>query len=131
MKTKIMMMAFILLTLVVIGVAVGQDDEDSDPVRMDTTAFETLKRPAALFDHDTHNEQAELEDCSVCHHVWEDGKIVEGESSEDSPCSECHSIEGSADNKMALANAYHTQCRGCHIKTGKGPLLCGECHKKE
>lgn len=123
-------MAFILLTLGAFGIAAGQD-EDSDISRMDTSAFDTLRRPAALFDHDTHNEKAQLEDCEACHHVWENGKIVEGESSEDSPCSECHSIKANADNGMALANAFHTQCRTCHIDTGKGPLLCGQCHKKE
>ncbi|WDP93112.1 MAG: cytochrome c3 family protein [Desulfobacter sp.] len=112
------------------GLAVGQDEE-SEQSRIDASAFDTLKRPAALFDHDTHNEAAGVEDCEVCHHVWENGKIVEGESSEDSPCSECHSLKATPENKMALANAYHTQCRTCHIDKGKGPLLCGECHKKE
>ncbi len=98
---------------------------------MDTSAFETLRRPAALFDHDAHNEKAGLEDCAVCHHVWENGKIVEDESSEDSSCSECHGLKPGPENSMALANAYHTQCRTCHIDAGKGPLLCGQCHKNK
>lgn len=130
MNKKIFIILFILLTLGALGVATGQD-EASEIIRMDTSAFETLRRPAALFDHDTHNENAELEDCEVCHHVWEDGRVVEGESSEDSPCSDCHGIQASGDNGMALANAFHTQCRACHIDIGKGPMLCGECHKKE
>ena len=129
MKKNILIIGFILLVL---GIAsqVFCQDEESEEVRMDTSAFETLQRPAALFDHDTHNETAELEDCAVCHHVWEDGKLVEDESSEDSPCSECHSLSPTADNAMSLSNAFHTQCRSCHIETGKGPLLCGQCHKK-
>jgi len=129
MKTKIMAMAFILLTLGAWGTVFGQD-EDPEIVRMDTSAFDTTRRPAALFDHDQHNENAGLEDCAVCHHVWEEGKIVEDESSEDSPCSECHGLRPGPENSMALANAYHTQCRTCHIDSGKGPLLCGQCHKK-
>lgn len=129
MKTKILIMAFILLILGVWGYAFGQDDE-FEAIRMDNSAFETVRRPAALFDHDDHNEKAGLEDCAVCHHVWENGKIVEDESSEDSSCSECHGITPGPENTMALANAYHTQCRTCHIDAGKGPLLCGQCHKK-
>ena len=102
-----------------------------DLVRIEASGFDTLRRPAALFDHDTHNEMAQIDDCAVCHHVWENGKIVEDESSEDSPCSECHGLTATPENSMPLANAFHTQCRGCHVATGKGPLLCGECHKKE
>lgn len=129
MKTKILIMSFILLTLGAWGYAFGQDD-DLEADRMDTSAFETIRRPAALFDHDDHNEKAGLEDCAVCHHVWEEGKIVEDESSEDMACSECHGLRPGPENTMALANAYHTQCRTCHSDVGKGPLLCGQCHKK-
>lgn len=130
MKTKILILAFILLALGTLGGAWGQDEE-AEESRMDTSAFETLRRPAALFDHDAHNETAGLEDCAVCHHVWENGKIVEDESSEDSSCSECHGLKPGPENSMALANAYHTQCRTCHIDAGKGPLLCGQCHKNK
>lgn len=130
MKTKILLMAFILLTLGAWGYAAGQDDV-AEASRMDTSAFEKLRRPAALFDHDEHNEKAALEDCAVCHHVWENGKVVEDESSEDSSCSECHGLEPGPENSMALANAYHTQCRTCHSDAGKGPLLCGQCHKNK
>lgn len=99
-------------------------------IRMETSAFETTRRPAAVFDHDEHNEAAELDDCGACHHVWEDGRIVEGESSEDSPCSECHGLKPTPENRMGLANAFHTQCRSCHMDMGQGPLLCGQCHRK-
>ncbi len=129
MKTKILMMAFILLILGAWGYASDQQDA-AESARMDTSAFKKLRRPAALFDHDEHNEKAGLEDCALCHHVWETGKIVDGESSEDRSCSECHGLVPGPENSMALANAYHTQCRTCHIDAGKGPLLCGQCHKK-
>ena len=129
MKTKILILVLILSVFGTWTMVWGQGDEEE--VRMDTSAYETLRRPAALFDHDTHNEAAELEDCAICHHVWEDGTLVEDESSEDSPCSECHGLVPGPENSMSLSNAFHTQCRSCHITTGKGPLLCGECHKKE
>ena len=126
MKAKIFIVAMIFMGLG--GYAFGQDGDQE--IRMDTSAFETLRRPPAVFDHDTHNDNAELDDCGICHHVWENGQLVEDDSSEDSPCSECHGIEPGPDNSMSLANAFHTQCRTCHIDTGQGPLLCGQCHKK-
>lgn len=115
------------------GFFIGYSDcaiAGDDLVRMDTSAFDQLRRPAAVFDHDAHNEAAQVDDCAVCHHVWENGKLVPDESSEDSPCSDCHGLTAGADNPMPLVNAFHTQCRSCHVQQGKGPLLCAECHKK-
>ncbi len=115
------------------GIASGQNkgrEEIQVLSRIETTGFLHLKRPPALFDHDEHNDIAEIDDCAVCHHVWENGQLVADESSEDSPCSECHGLDSGPDNSMALANAFHTQCRTCHIDGGKGPLLCGQCHRK-
>ncbi|MDD9305046.1 MAG: cytochrome c3 family protein [Desulfobacter sp.] len=128
MKLQSLIIVFILLTLGAWGAMASDNGEES---RMDVSAFENPQRPAALFDHDTHNENAELEDCAICHHVWENGQVVEDESSEDSPCSECHGLVPGPENAMSLSNAFHTQCRTCHIDTGKGPLLCGQCHKKQ
>ena len=130
---KIHILMITLLLVVCGGVCAGYSEPNAgegDLVRMDTSAFDQLQRPAALFDHDAHNDAAGLDDCAVCHHVWENGKIVPDESSEDTPCSDCHGLTAGPDNPMPLANAFHTQCRGCHVKQGKGPLLCGECHKK-
>lgn len=140
MKSRILRTAYLLIALGLSlfgmlspGFSQGSDvgQEAAEIIRMDTSAFESLRRPAAVFDHDTHNETAGLDECSTCHHVWENGTLVADESSEDSPCAECHGITPGPDNTMALANAYHTQCRTCHIDQGKGPLLCGQCHKKE
>ncbi len=125
MKTKLFIIILGLIALSAMAGFSGQDES-----RMDTSAFEKNRRPAALFDHDDHNEKAELDDCWVCHHVWEDGKLVIDESSEDTPCSDCHGLTPQPDNDMALANAFHTQCRTCHFDKGKGPVLCGQCHRK-
>ncbi len=47
--------------------------------------FQDPIRVPAIFVHDRHNESAEIEACSRCHHVFE---------------------------------------------SGKGPIVCGQCHKK-
>ncbi len=90
-------------------------------------AFVHPTRPAAVFAHDEHNEKAGIEDCAACHHVWEDGKLVEGESSEDEKCSSCHQIKPES-GKTGLRNAYHKLCSNCHIEEDKGPVTCAGCH---
>ncbi|MCF8031260.1 MAG: cytochrome c family protein [Desulfohalobiaceae bacterium] len=94
-------------------------------------AFPTRQRPAVVFEHDGHNVRAGVYDCSVCHHVYEDGERVEGLMSVGQECSDCHGLEESEDNAVPLREAYHTQCMGCHGDTGKGPLACGECHVQD
>jgi hypothetical protein len=90
--------------------------------------FVKPRRPPAVFRHDEHNELAGIEECHVCHHVYdENGKLVEDESSEDQSCSDCHELARSG-NKPALMKAFHSNCKGCHKKQKKGPLMCGQCH---
>ncbi|MCF8076978.1 MAG: cytochrome c family protein [Desulfotignum sp.] len=103
----------------------GQDLE-----RLDPWAFESPRRPGAVFSHDDHIFLAD-DDCSVCHHVYEDGELVSDESSDDLYCSDCHSLKPAPDNPMPLEAAYHNLCRDCHFDRGEGPVLCGECHVKE
>lgn len=86
-------------------------------------------RPPVRFLHDDHNEAAGLHDCAVCHHVYADGKKVEGEMSAGMACSECH-LSGKSDTVLDLIRAYHLQCRGCHIQEKAGPITCGQCHRK-
>ncbi|THB75338.1 MAG: acidic cytochrome c TcmA [Desulfobacteraceae bacterium] len=127
MKTKLLLiiMGFILL----LG-AIGAYSQDEEIVVMDTSAFENTQRPASVFDHDIHNEMAGLEDdCAICHHVYDGKTLVEGESSEDSYCADCHSLSKTAENDVPLRAAYHKRCKSCHFETNKGPVLCGECHK--
>jgi hypothetical protein len=96
---------------------------------VDNSVFESPRRPPSVFLHDEHNEIAEIDDCAACHHVYEDGELVEGESSEDQSCSECHDRDGS-DGMPSLIKAFHLNCKGCHEAQGRGPIMCGECHQK-
>ncbi len=94
-------------------------------------AFKAGERPAAIFDHDVHNEKAGLDDCAVCHHgATDDGKRDPGGSSEGVPCADCHKVKADK-GRTDLMTAYHTQCKGCHEEKGKGPLACGECHVRQ
>lgn len=99
----------------------------SDMVKIEGAAFGSPERPAAVFKHDDHNEKAKLEDCAVCHHgVDAKGALAQGESSEGTPCADCHAVKNA--KGTPLMRAYHRQCQGCHETAGKGPTGCGECH---
>ncbi len=92
--------------------------------------FDNPVRAPAVFEHDAHNETAELEDCTVCHHLYVDGELVEDESSEDQACSECHAVSDSSDSP-SLRRAFHLNCKGCHLESSAGPIMCAECHRND
>lgn len=100
-----------------------------DMVIVDNDVFDKPQRPPAVFEHEAHNEKAEIEECNLCHHIYEEGKLVEDESSEDQRCSDCHGLEAE-ENQPGLMKAYHLNCKGCHLKKKSGPVMCGECHVK-
>ena len=100
-----------------------------DMTVVDNSDFPSPQRPPSVFAHDLHNETAGIDDCAECHHVYEDGKRVEDESSEGQSCSECHDLQGSGD-QPSLIKAFHANCKGCHQEQDKGPIMCGECHIK-
>lgn len=99
-----------------------------DVTRVADTAFTTRMRPPVSFPHDQHNEKAKIDQCQVCHHVYEHGKKIDSISSEGTKCSECHTIQ--AGDPMPLVAAYHNLCKGCHMQTKTGPVQCAECHAK-
>ena len=98
-----------------------------DMTVIDNRVFGNPKRPPAVFEHDRHNELAAIEECSVCHHLYEDGQLVEDESSEDQSCADCHEMQDNG-RKPGLMKAFHTNCKSCHREQKKGPLMCGQCH---
>lgn len=87
-------------------------------------------RPTAQFDHDTHNEIADLEEsCALCHHLFDElGNIIPDESSEEMACRECH--DSGKKGLPKTEAAFHNRCKGCHIAIGQGPISCGQCHAK-
>jgi len=127
---KLKRLIFISAVLLIISAFYAYSGEDTPTV--DNTVFEHPQRAAAVFDHDDHNEKAMMtDDCSVCHHVYENRQKVEDESSEDSACSECHSLKPTSENAIPLRMAFHKRCKECHFESNKGPVLCGECHIKK
>ncbi|MFO7784563.1 MAG: acidic tetraheme cytochrome c3 TmcA [Thermodesulfobacteriota bacterium] len=106
--------------------AVSQDEYSVFP----PDAFPNPRRPVSLFTHEDHMVFDTIEDCYACHHLYVEGRLVEGESSDGTPCGECHGLEpggGGTD----LLRAYHGRCKGCHEEEQAGPIACGECHSRK
>ncbi len=61
--------------------------------------------------------------CSYCHQT-----LAKGQNYPKS-CLDCHEKEDLEDSKIAKnADAFHTQCIGCHKEVGSGPTDCNSCH---
>lgn len=126
MKPRLFATGFTVV-LFILAVAALSVYAQEDVTEVSDSVFGKRMRPSAVFRHDEHNEAAEIEECTACHHVYEDGKPVEDESSEDMECSECH-VEAGRGYPMEVVNIYHTLCKGCHMEQKAGPVMCGECH---
>jgi glycyl-tRNA synthetase (class II) len=124
-KGIITLLAIILVFVLMFASAHSQDEI----IQVDNDMFLNPQRPVSVFRHEEHNETAEIEDCTQCHHLYEDGKLVEDESSEDMRCADCH--EGKkVESTPSLMQAFHLNCKGCHQEKKSGPVMCGECHVK-
>ena len=120
----------IILTVIVSIIAVFSASSQDEVKFVKDGAFTSHMRPPVPFVHDQHNETAQIEDCSACHHVYQDGRRVDGETSLGTMCSECHTLS-KGDNPMSLVRVYHLQCKGCHLEKKAGPVLCSDCDRKE
>lgn len=117
----------LIMAMALACATVAFSQEDMKVIAPD--AFGKLTRPASAFVHDQHNEKAGVEDCVICHHGGTDGKKDTSASSEGTPCSDCHAVKAGKD-RTSLNRAYHRQCITCHQEKGKGPMACGQCHKR-
>lgn len=118
---------WLLIALLLIGVWLIPAFSQEDMEVVDDAGFAKKQRPPAVFQHDAHNETAQIEECNECHHVYDNGEKLEDESSEDQSCSDCHEENGSG-NQPGLRKAFHLNCKGCHLKNKLGPVMCGSCH---
>lgn len=132
--TRILAPLAVIITVVLIFLAApflnkGAFSQD-DMVVVPTSAFDSPERPAVRFEHDNHNELAEIEDCETCHHGKTDDGLIDLETSTDGEsCDSCHPVKPE-NGETPLMRSYHKQCTSCHTTSLKGPVVCGECHRK-
>ena len=122
-KTAAGIVVSVCMGLLLLASASAQDEM----TQVDNRSFRNPQRPASVFQHDAHNEAAEIEECNECHHIYENGVKSEDESSEDQMCADCHT-QASGGDRPTLLQAFHGNCKGCHLQRTSGPILCGQCH---
>jgi len=127
-KTKFFVYTAVFCLFLMIGILPAVSQEDIKTVN--DSAFIKLTRPPVTFFHDAHNEKADIEECNVCHHLFENGERLDDDDSIGMECSECHLLK-TQDAIVDLIRVYHLQCGGCHLEQKTGPVLCGECHRRE
>ena len=120
---------YLLVSVLVSGCMLMVAGAQENMTAVDNSVFVKPERSQAVFRHESHNEKAKIDDCNTCHHVFKAGKKLEDASSEDKRCSDCHGPTNSG-GTPSLRKAFHFNCRGCHEKSIKGPVMCGECHIK-
>ena len=120
-----------ILFAVIIAVILGFSalDDGKTITFLENASFTNPQEPPSAFDHDFHDLDLEIE-CEECHHVYENGVLVKDKCSDDKRCIECHPLKANDEYKTPLLQAFHSMCQDCHIKKEKGPVMCGDCHKR-
>jgi hypothetical protein len=116
----------------------------SDEVSIQSSLWKSPKYGPSKLTHKKHVDEHKVA-CQDCHHVYKDGKNVWKEGDDVQRCDACHTCvkTGKAlkdatpeQKKLSLFNAYHNNCKGCHVKynkekkSNKAPFKCTACHKK-
>jgi len=113
MKKFAMLMAVVMMTVFSASMIVAADAPDSITIK-----DVQKSKPPVVFPHKEHVKHMK---CADCHHKDAAGK--------EQKCFNCHKAEKKGD-AVALKDAMHTKCKGCHQKMAKGPTKCDGCHKK-
>ena len=122
-KAAIAVVALFLAAAFVLP-ALGQEDI----VSLADPAFGTLRRPASQFNHAKHTDDFGI-GCEYCHHQgMENGEFIPSDDPGADKCADCHAVN--PESGTSLRNAYHKLCENCHEREKKGPIMCGECHKR-
>jgi len=92
--------------------------------------FQPRTRGPVYFRHSTH--EAAGVSCTACHHDYVSGRNRWRPGLPVEKCQTCHREEPQA-GKLDLKNAFHRQCKDCHLKSRQrgrmaGPVKCQECH---
>jgi hypothetical protein len=89
-------------------------------------------KPPVKFSHRVH--EARRVACAQCHHDYQGRRNIWREGQPVAKCEACHGLRPEA-RRPDVKNAYHRQCKGCHLRLRQqgrqaGPIECQACHLK-
>ena len=90
------------------------------------------EKPPVWFSHKLHEDRRI--DCRQCHHEWQGKRNLWKQGQPVKQCRTCHDLKAQG-RRPDLKNAYHRQCKGCHLKLRQqgrkaGPMECRDCHRE-
>jgi hypothetical protein len=120
-----------LMVIVLLGAKNLGPTVPNPATTLQSNKFQPRTKGPVLFRHQPH-EAARLA-CSACHHDYTGGRNVWRQGLPVSKCEACHLVQPRA-GRLDLKNAFHRQCKGCHLKLRQqggqaGPIKCQECHR--
>ncbi|MGQ9920828.1 MAG: cytochrome c3 family protein [Desulfobacca sp.] len=98
---------------------------------LNSQSFQPREKGPVLFRHQPH-EAAGIA-CTACHHDYVRGRNVWRQGQPVAACESCHQVQPRP-KMLDLKNAFHRQCKGCHLQSGRqgrpaGPIRCEQCHQ--
>jgi len=124
--------AALVLCLCCLLAAQGGRPTTPQPVSpLDSKSFQPREKGPVLFRHQPHEAAGVA--CTACHHDYVQGRNRWRQGQPVAPCEECHPVRARPD-RLDLKNAFHRQCKGCHLKRRQqaqraGPTRCEDCHR--
>jgi hypothetical protein len=120
-------MAIILL----LGAKILGPTEPKPVSPLQSNKFQPRTKSPVLFRHQPH-EGAGLS-CTACHHDYAGGRNIWRQGLPVQKCEACHLVQPRA-GLLDLKNAFHRQCKACHLKLRQrggtaGPIKCQDCHR--
>jgi hypothetical protein len=93
---------------------------------------DSRRKPPVTFRHRLHEARGLA--CTQCHHEYQGRRNVWREGQPVQKCQACHGLRPKA-RCLDLKNAYHRQCKGCHLRLQQqgrraGPIKCRDCHRR-
>lgn len=133
-RTMFLLLFLSMVALVLGGVGRAEDPAKSSPKTAIPPVRIVISYPIGespkmgtvqkYFSHESHSQEYKVA-CTVCHHVYENGKNIWNEGMPIQKCSECHDasvLEGRKDLAAGFqlrSSLDHPSCALCH-RAGKG-----------
>jgi hypothetical protein len=125
-------LVLLLVALVaLLGAKILGPTEPKPVSTLQSNKFQPRTKGPVLFRHQPH-EAAGLK-CAECHHDYVHGRDQWRQGLPVQKCEACHLVQSRA-GQLDLKNAFHRQCKACHLKFRQrgctsGPTKCQDCHR--
>jgi hypothetical protein len=122
----------LLAAVSLLGARLGSLTEPAGDIWLNLKLNRPRERPPVRFSHARH--EAGRIGCEQCHHDFQGGRNLWRRGVPVKKCQACHGPRVQ-DRRLDIKNAFHRQCKGCHLKLRlarrtAGPVQCRDCHRR-